>query len=347
MTNQAPQNQPPSRTYWLFRFIAMGFVIAVIGIAWFVAWNWGAGQLEQRADLLTRQLLDHGIQLDCNERRISGFPFRIGVSCVTVTSEKIDDGSRAHAGAFRSAAQFYDPGKLVAELDGPARIQPYGGVPLLAKWELMHASIRANLENIEELSLEARDISVTDEWAPENTPALAKAANAQLHARVSETKPYSLDVALRGKDVFPAGEALASLDLTVIMTVDDIVPELKPGFDLRQHIQTHGLAGRMEELSFLPTKGGRLELRGPFSIDTKGNLTTRVEIGYSELNAIGEFISNFVPAAAETIDTIAAFAATMGQSSDEDSQLRTITLTIDNGNVLVGFVPIGKIEPLI
>lgn len=337
----------PSRTYWLFRFIAMGIFIVVIGAAWLFAWNWGAGQLEQRADLLTRQLLGHGIQLDCSERQITGFPFRIGVSCVTVTSENIDDGSRAHAGAFRSAAQFYDPGKLVAELDGPARFEPFGGVPLLAQWELMHASIRADLQNIREFSLEARDISVTDEWAPEDTPALAKAGNAQLHARISDTRPDSLDLALRGKGIFPAGEALASLDLTVIMTVDDIVPDLKPGFDLKKHIQAHGLAGRMEELSFLPTNGGRLELRGPFSLDTEGNLTTRVEIGFSQPAAIGEFVSNFIPAAADSIDTITALASTMGQSNDESSKLRTVTLTIESGSVFVGFIPIGKIEPLI
>ncbi|MEM7461168.1 MAG: DUF2125 domain-containing protein, partial [Pseudomonadota bacterium] len=153
--------KPPSRTYWLIRFIAMGIVICAIGFAWLFAWNWGAGQLEQRADLLTQQLFNYGIQLECNDQEITGFPFRIGVSCATITSQNIDDGSTAQAGAFRSAAQFYDPGKIVAELDGPARIETFGNVPVVANWELLHASIRASLETIRELSVEARDIAIS------------------------------------------------------------------------------------------------------------------------------------------------------------------------------------------
>ncbi|MGI9399635.1 MAG: DUF2125 domain-containing protein [Rhizobiaceae bacterium] len=347
MPTRQSENPPPTRTYWLFRFIAMGVIIAAIGVAWFVAWNWGAGQLQQRADLFERQLLDHGLQLDCRDRQITGFPFRIGVSCVTVTSENIDDGSRAHAGAFRSAAQFYNPGKLVAELDGPARIEPYGGVPLLAQWELMHASILANLETIREFSLEAKDITVRDEWAPENAPAMAKAANAQIHARISETGPENLDIAIRGTDVFPAGEALASISLTTIMTVDGIVPHLQPGFDLIRHIENHGLAGRLEEFSLQPTEGGRLRIRGPFSLDTRGVLTARIEIGYSDLEAIGAFIAPLVPGTSDAIGTISVLASTMAQISEDDPELRTITLTIEDGNILIGFVPVGKLEPLI
>jgi hypothetical protein len=303
--------------------------------------------VERRADLAISELLRRGIQIDCFNRQITGYPFRIGVSCNSVTGEIVADGSRTHAGAFRSAAQFYDPGRLVAELDGPVRIEPSGSVPLIADWALLHASIRAGLESLNEVSIEARDVALTDGWAPAGTAAMAKAGNAQFHARRSTANTESLDVAVKGRGVFPAGETRPSLDLGAELTIEDIVPELRADLDLEQFIRTNGLSGQIERIFLAPAMGGRLELQGPFSIDTKGRLSAELTIGFANIANVGEFISAHIPQAADTVGTIAAVLGAIAQQPQEKSQLQTILLSIEDGAVRAGMIPIGNIPPLL
>lgn len=269
------------------------------------------------------------------------------MSCNSVTGEIVADGSRTKAGAFRSAAQFYDPGHMVAELDGPARIEPSGSVPLIADWALMHASIRAGIASLSEVSIEARELTLTDGWAPAGTTAMAKAGNAQIHARRSTTNVESLDVAVKGSSVFPAGETRPSLDLGAEMTIYDIVPALRTELDLAQLIGTNGMSGRITRIFLAPAMGGRLELQGPFSIDTKGRLSAELTVGFSNIAKVGEFLAVYMPQAADSIVAITAILGAVGQQRQEGTQLRSILLTIENGTVQAGMIPVGNIPPLL
>jgi hypothetical protein len=337
-----------SREYQrMVRFASLMIVIVLIGFGWHGVWHWGAGQVESRIDQAISQLQRRGIQIDCDNRQITGYPFRIGMSCDSVSGEIVADGTRTHAGAFRTAAQFYDPGRMVAELDGPARIEPSGSVPLIAEWTLMHASIRAGIANLSDVSIEGRDLVLTDGWAPAGTTAMAKAGNAQIHARRSTANGESLDVAVKGSSVFPAGETRPSLDLGAEITIDDIVPALQTELDLERLIRTNGLSGRIMRIFLAPASGGRVELQGPFSIDTKGRLSAELTLGFSNIAKVGEFLAVYMPQATDSIGAITAVLGAIAQQRQEGTQLSSIMLTIENGTVQVGMIPVGNIPPLL
>ncbi|HSO48140.1 MAG TPA: DUF2125 domain-containing protein, partial [Rhizobiaceae bacterium] len=130
-------------------------VIAAIGAGWYTAWNWGAGEIDRQADKAIAGIASQGGRLDCRDRAVAGFPFRIGVSCSAVEFAPPGGGAFS-ASNFRSAAQFYDPGKVVGELDGPALIQLPDGRRFELNWEVLRSSLRANLDSINALSVELR-----------------------------------------------------------------------------------------------------------------------------------------------------------------------------------------------
>ena len=66
------------------------------------------------------------MKAECVNLTARGFPFRIGLFCDRVAFEQPSAAMTLSAGAFRSAGQIYDPMRLVAELDGPAKITRRG-----------------------------------------------------------------------------------------------------------------------------------------------------------------------------------------------------------------------------
>jgi hypothetical protein len=53
---------------------------------------------------------------------VRGYPFRLEVFCTALDVARPAEGLTVKAGAFRSAAQVYEPRRVYAELDSPVAV---------------------------------------------------------------------------------------------------------------------------------------------------------------------------------------------------------------------------------
>ena len=141
----------PSPVSRKFRWLTAGIVLVagIYSAGWFLA----ADQIEKR---LTARLADGqaaGLGGECTNMDVRGFPFRIGLFCDKVHLDDTRHGTSASFGALRTAAQVYQPGHAVIELDGPAEIRALPGLNVSADWTLLHASVRATLSGVDRTSL--------------------------------------------------------------------------------------------------------------------------------------------------------------------------------------------------
>ena len=119
MTANAKQNARPAKRRWTFRIAGLAVFLMALGVGWYYAWTHGARLLDNEVSALIRNSNDAGREIECANRRVEGFPFRVGIFCDTVSAYAVRDGISIRTGALRSAAQFYAPNSLIAEMDGP------------------------------------------------------------------------------------------------------------------------------------------------------------------------------------------------------------------------------------
>jgi hypothetical protein len=329
-------------------------LILALGAGWHFAWNWGAGELDRRATLLTQRLAEDGARLECNDRRIEGFPFRIGVYCTTIEFAPPGGGAFS-AGELRSAAQFYNPGHVVAELDGPALVQLPNGMRFQAEWENLRSSLRAGLSGISAVSLELRQPVLSEGKGTRGEQVLARSDEIQVHARRSQEDPAALDTALSTQAMRDDKERFPAFSLASDIRLDALADALRQGFDLEAHVRESGISGEARNVVLEPSAGGRMVFSGPFKIGADGLIDAKFRIEANEIASLGTFFAALFPRSSDAIDNIAFLLSSIGPSStganaDAGSPATgnsaTITLTIQRGTVSLGLISLGTLPPL-
>ena len=136
-TRSASSASPSSRKFaWLAVAIAAGCV------AWTIGWYLFAAKIETHLPATLSQFSGPNASAECGKAEIRGYPFRFGLFCDTMSYTDTAQGVTASTGAFRSAAQFYRPAHVVAEIDGPLAIAA-PGLDARVDWRVLQASVQA------------------------------------------------------------------------------------------------------------------------------------------------------------------------------------------------------------
>jgi hypothetical protein len=326
------------------------FFIVALGAGWYFAWNWGARELDRRATLATQDIADAGGRLDCTDRRVEGFPFRIGIYCTTIEFAPPGGGAYS-AGELRSAAQFYAPGHVVAELDGPAQVQLPNGSRFEIEWENLRSSLRAGLSGVSDVSLEMHQPVLSEGRGTQGEQVLARSDDIQLHARRSQEGSAALDLAFSTQAMRDDKERFPAFSLASDIRLDALADKLRPGFDFEAHVRKNGLSGEARNIVLEPQAGGRMVLSGLVTVGADGLLDAQLRIEASEIASLGAFFTALFPRDSEMIANIANLlsslespAAANGETGSGKSA--TVTLTIRRGAVSFGLIGLGKLPPL-
>lgn len=309
-----------------FVWLAGGIVVAVL--AYTAGWFWFAGQVEARARAFLGDLRQAGVELSCEPLSVRGYPFRIGVFCGGVRYADARFG--AETGAFRSAAQIYQPRRILAELDGGARLATPAG-PVTLDWTALRASSRLALPIPAIVSVEARELA-----AQAGGDTLLSAGRAEAHLRPREGH---IDVSLAFEQLelasaATAGAALPPLSGDLDATIEDGQAMLLDGGG--------SLRGRSAEFRRLHLRlaggeGGVL-VTGPASVDADGLVDARLQLTLSNPSELAHALGRAFPQARDEIENgLSAFGALGGSA---------IPIRIDRGQVRVGFLTVARIPPL-
>ncbi|MBL8583134.1 MAG: DUF2125 domain-containing protein, partial [Rhizobiaceae bacterium] len=240
-------------------------------------------------------------------------------------------GASVAAGSFRSAAQIYNPLRIVGELDGPARIEAPGLGVIDVKWELMHASTRLATPLPTRSSLEARQISATREGE-----ALFNAENMQAHMRPNGADvdvavsfdALVLDAALlQGRNVPPlSGTADATIKDGVALAASG-----KGGL--------RGQSATVHNLTLYTGADAGFTLSGDILVDQDGLVDADLQLSITNPNALSRVAEEVFPEARSNIRTAFAGLTLLGRNP-------TMPLRIVKGRATLGFIPLGNIRPL-
>lgn len=342
----ASESSATRRIKWLG--VGVVAVIALYSGVWmFLAWR-----LDRTVADVLAQAEASGTTVECERRDVRGYPFRLGVHCASVALA--GEGVRATAGELRTAAQVYDPGRVIAELDGPLQYAGPAGDGT-ATWSAMRASGRFGLEELNLGTVTADDI----DWRGSvNGSQIA----ATIDRVVASVRPNGadLDVALTVDALDPSpveGHDAPPLDMRLDATVSGAAGALAYGA-----VPVESLRGRtvtVRTLDLALRGGGRLAATGEVAVDGDGLATGTVELGFSNLAATVGAAAALVP---EYAGPLQAFAQVAGggdgagllggllgyRSADPqpESGLRTLTVTLERGQASLGIIPLVRVPPL-
>ncbi|MGB8816929.1 MAG: DUF2125 domain-containing protein [Rhizobiaceae bacterium] len=321
----------------------LGAVFVIAMLVWTGVWFYLAQLGEKQVDKALTHGADRGQIASCENRAVKGYPFRFGLFCDSVHFEDAAQGLRLSASALRTAAQFYNPWQLVAELDGPARIDAPGLKPLEINWSLLHASARANTPLPDRVSLEGKDIDVS----------IRGEAGAVSRAIVTEYAAAHMRV--EGKDVAFAAESGGTV-IDPAVTPGRTIPAFSFSYDvvLKNGVQIlgprpkdlpaalRGSQGEIRSAILVFKDGGEARATGPISTDATGLVNATITFAFKDAEKLGAALGKAMPESASTI-AAALSGAAVAAGKDKDAGL---TLTIRKGKVSIGLFPIAQIPAL-
>ncbi len=327
MTEVAPrQSNYGRRIRWLGVFVIV--LVALYSAGWF----YFANVIETRTLAALDAMRARGLTVECASPTARGYPFRIGLFC-----DRVDYGDPAHAvsasaGAFRSAGQIYDPMRIVAELDGPAKATAPELGDIALNWESLRASVRLAEPLPSRVSIEGGTLVAT---TADGKP-LASADSFEGHMRPNEG---DLDLAFRlgGLAIDPRlieGRSVPALsgdgDISVKDGVRLLAEEVK---DLR------GQSATIRALSVSLGGAGAVSIAGTIAVDANGLIDADLMLGLREPKALAAALVAAIPEAKSQIEQGFAGLALLGNAP-------SLPLRIVKGKASMGFIPLGTIKPL-
>ena len=326
------------------------FWIVVVAIGLFAALTGAWYYLANRLDLAVRAGIEtaggEGVGITCDNRSVFGYPFRLGLRCNALQIEAPAEDFRASGGALRTAAQIYQPNKVIAELDSPLMIDTAQAPPLDIRWSLAQSSMTFWTQGLDHFALVLEQpVVALSEPAASRRP-LLQSDHLEVHARRREG---SLDIAFtdRGVKVFdPAMSELPTFDASLDLSVDgaaDWLSGQREGATAGEALAGKSGMLRTMRLALAGEGAGAAEISGPFQFDGEHRLSGQFDIIVSDPQAIADFVARLVPQAASVAGSI---ASGIGFAGKTENGRTTIRITVAEGKAMLGVIPLGTLPPL-
>jgi hypothetical protein len=283
--------------------------------------------LETKAADALRSFNRNGREVECVNAKAQGFPFRMGLWCDSLHFADTRKGVAVTAENFRSAAQVYNPFHIIAELDSPAIVD----LPMVGKvdagWDNLRASVRADYDFPERVSLEMRGLKAK----LENADASLSLQTGEMHMRRNGA---DLDLAASMTGATPQGSMLRAAAVPPIDGAIDLT--VKDGVALAAHGggSLRGVSGTVHSLTISSGPEASRSVSGPFAVDDQGLVDANLILSVHNPEAIASILQGVFPAASSQIAAGAMGVAAMGPDAK-------IPLVIKDGKAQLGFIPLG------
>lgn len=331
-----PSNAPSSgSTARRFVWLAVGIVL--FGVFWTIGWHLIAGRIETHLPTTLQQMAGQQAQAKCSNAKVRGYPFRFGLFCDSLGYRNAQLGLNADSGALRSAAQFYRPNHIVSEVDGPVVFSGLAGEGRI-DWQALQTSIFATPGGLDRGSLDGRNISIDIDSAELSGKLGLRAQRLTAHARKNGP---DFDVAAYAEQVqSDLFTQMSALKLSLEATLPNQAGLLDAPFRAPQgayQMQLHRMLVELEE-------GASLEISGPAQIDEDGLISGDLNLTISNQQRFAELATRIDPDSGNLFGNVAPMLGAFDTVPGDDAI--TVPLTIRNGAVSMGFIPLGRLPAM-
>lgn len=347
--------------------LIFGLVLIAAGL-WTAAWFYIRGQVSTEIDRSLAQMAAGGLVIECPERSVAGYPFRIEIRCDGPTFEDRVSGLKATARGLRAVALVYQPNLIIVELDAPVTATTRTGAKLAAQWGVMQTSLRFRDGELQRASVSFDTLD--GRWSPVGQPeATLAATRLELHGRRDEAVE-GLDIAafVTAGKVTQGGQRLGPETVNLSLDASLVRLPLEPGGGPHFLADWADSDGRVALKSVKAVAGpATLEGRGEIRLETDGMLSGAITLIANNLERLGEAAE---PAKAEKpksangrpvkdtagppeITVTPEMAALAGgfllfgkPAKDGPPGGRSLEFTLDHGRMKLGATPLGRLPPL-
>jgi hypothetical protein len=365
------------RRMWPFYVPFIGLV--VLAILWTALWFRASNVTQETLQGWFDREARTGRLYSCASPRIGGFPFRIEVHCAPAAMEwrSTQPPIFAETAGMLVAANVYQPSLLISDFEGPLTMADGLGRPTFtANWKLLQTRVRGAPALPERVSI-AMDDPTFERVTPSGNEKLFNAAHAELHGRIIEGSAAGnpvIDLVLKLADatapsINPLTAKPFDADITFVLRgLKDFSP--KPWSDRFRQMQAAG--GRIDISHARAQQGESIALAtGSLTLADNGHLDGQLlitvagldrllpSLGLDKLVAPGGKVDRF----AGTLDRFmpglgnvarerasAGIAAGIGllgeQTQLEGRRAVVLPLRISNGEMFLGALAVGQINPL-
>jgi hypothetical protein len=273
------------------RFVWLAVFIAVLFGGYSIGWFYFAGWLRDVAVAQIQAFNGGGRTAECANTDAKGYPFRIGLYCDNVHFEDTTSNMAMSAGAFRSAAQVYDPFHIYAELDGPAALSAPGVGVFDFNWDNLKVSARLATDFPEQVDA-AVDKLAADTTIAGSVARLIGLEHGEAHMRANGNDldlaasfaSATIDPRLAGGNAYPPLSGDANL------TIKDGVAWARSGAP-----SLRGQSGTIRNLALSLDPATGLSLSGSFAVGDDCLLDAELTIVVRNPKALAEQVGKVLP----------------------------------------------------
>ncbi len=347
-----PPRTRPQRTGSRRGPIIIAVVIALVVAGWTVAWFVAANYAERIIDDTIAAQTAQGTRIACSDRSISGWPFRLSLTCAPLTIERAD-GTRLMLPAVRAVSLIYRPTHLIIEADAPASLNPFARAPDgTATWDLGHASLVFSPTGPRELAVSFTGLALSG-FAPIGLKDGLTARLAEIHTRRDPDDPSRIDAALTLKGFTRPGDT-APIDARILVTVPDpmSVTETRPlnlaaasaATPAAIALANGGISIREITINDETT---RLSLAGDLKPDALSRPSGTLMLTVANPDGLQSLLARLLPPSSSLAATIAGAVSGFGKTTGEgEDRTVEVPVNVSGGAVSLGLIPLGRLPTL-
>lgn len=318
------------------RLIIVVSILLILAAAWSGAWYWLAGIADRRAQAALDEIARQGIDVECRERGIVGFPFALRIACgATVVTERAS-ATRASLSGLTGGASIFSPMTATIAITAPAGIEsPHLVSPASLTWEEAELGVGVGGGGPRGVSFDTTDFSGTFALLdlPSQTIAAA-AADGSLFPSSSGGSDVAVnftDLSIANGDTrFPPVSGTAKGEISL------------PPRALLSGAGTLQTPLTVRAIEVLFESGeARLGAEGDLAIDAEGVLDGSITLRVAGAEALPAFIEALPRQWQNLGNMVAGGLFALGQPATLDGDPASeLTIRIDRGVTQIGPVPI-------
>ncbi|MEP3277868.1 MAG: DUF2125 domain-containing protein [Stappiaceae bacterium] len=346
--NTETDTRPRSKNNGRRGYLILGGIVLVFAVGWSIFWFVAAGRVEAELEKTLANLARQGTRIECAEKAVKGYPFRLEVLCNSMEAETPGQ-DLVRSQAVRAVALVYNPTHLIIEADGPATAQSaLYGFNANADWQLAQASTQIGLAGIEETSIAVDDANVDLDGLPQSQKIQVGRFEAHARKRAS-SDGAGVDLAVSARKLSLSGgvntEYDADFDLIVWIPEGEQILAGKGDQVLLKYLRDGGEIGLTQ--ARIASLGAEIMVSGSLIADREGRLSGDLVLRIVEPTKFGALIEAYLPNQAGMTPTLQAAVGTLGKKVERENIIGyELPLKLKRGKLQVGFIPLGKIPPL-
>ena len=314
------------------RLVTFGLLLVVLAALWSGGWFALAAWAEDRVSSVLADAARRGVDVECGERRMVGFPFALKVACDDTAVSERSSGSQAQLEGLTGGASVFAPMTAQIDLASPARVEsPLFTDPATFQWDDTEIDVGMGMNGPKSVSFDAANFAADLPLADLPDAKLqASAAEGTLSPTVDGGTDASL--AFTGLGLSAGGTTLPPFNGTATAHLSAPPRALLSG---RAGLQAP-LSARAIRVA-LTSGEGRLEAEGDISIDAEGIIDGALTLRVAGSEALAAYIAQLPEDRRQLGNAIVGGMLAFGQSTTVDGKPGSeLLVEISRGRARIG-----------